>query len=128
MGRTRSTNEETRILQDTVRAAHEATKDLNAAIKVALALAPTLISEFEAVHQRETKLLVAFLEKQADDLASTLNIDVTNAREEILRQLSISEMVVDKETGALRIRFNGTRFTTSNKVQLTKHNTEEFTP
>lgn len=110
MGKRLTANEETQLLQDTIRAGHELLQALKAATAEARSLAPGLTAQFEAHADTEIKSLANHLTQNANEAAESLNREVDRCRQEIIDQLTISELVYDKSGDSLRIQFKGTRF------------------
>lgn len=110
MGRRLTASEETEVLAGVVRAAHEALKDLKAAIREATQLAPRLVAEFEATHHREMSLLSNHMTAEGNRAAGELNDAVDRARDEILRQLAAQELVLDRDNGVIKLLFSKGRF------------------
>lgn len=105
MGRKLTTSEETRLLQDIIRQAHEATKALNAAIKQANALHPTLTAQLEAHVNQEMKSLSDHVKTEQAKAVRYLNESVTYARDQITRQMIASELQLDLDAGVARLIF-----------------------
>lgn len=110
MGKRLTASEETALLQDTVRAAHEATQGLRAAIREANQLAPTLVSEFERIHAREVEQLSNHFTSESNRHAAALNADVHRAKEMIFNQIMSGELVLDPDTGVITLRLGTARF------------------
>lgn len=110
MGKPLSASEETALLKDTVRQAHEVLKDLRAAIREARALAPELVAGYEATHHREIKQLSNFFQSEMNRQSAELNTAVRAARIEITDQLAMAELVIDRDTKQARLLFSGRKF------------------
>lgn len=110
MGRKLTVSEETEVLAGVVRAAHEALKDLKAAIREARALEPGLVEQYEATHHREIKQLSNFFTEESNHAATTLNNTVEEARVSIRDQLMAGEAVFDRHTSTVTIRFGSGAF------------------
>lgn len=110
MGRKLTASEETALLQQTVRDAHEATQALNAAIKEAGLLAPRLVADFEATHAREIKQLSNYFTEESNKASADLNAAVEQAMTMIVNQIMAGEAVFDADTRTVAIRFGASRF------------------
>lgn len=107
MGRKLTPSEEAHELRLIIRDAHEATKALHQAIRLAIRLEPDLVAEFQAIHNREIRQLETALQAEMNQASALLNQAVADARIEILRQLTLSEIVIDKMDGQFRVQFQG---------------------
>ena len=103
MGRKLSASEETELLRQVTREAHEATQALRAAIRDARALAPQLVSEFEAVHTREIQQLSNYFTEESNRCSADLNAHVERAREMINDQIMAGKAVFDRNTSTVTI-------------------------
>lgn len=101
---------ETKLLRDTITQAHQAIKDLRQAIKAANALTPTLTAQFEQHHNHELEQLSNRMQVISNHAATQLNAEVTHARREIMRQLSISKLTYNADDDTLSITWQGTQF------------------
>lgn len=110
MGRRLTASEETALLQQTIREAHEATKALHAAIKEAKELSLTLVGEFERIHATEIKQLSNYFTKESNRHAAGLNADVAHARMMINEQIMAGEAVFDRHTSTVRISWGAGSF------------------
>jgi len=110
VGKPLSASEETALLKDTVRQAHEVLKDLRAAIREARALEPALVAEFEATHHREIKILSNYFVEESNSKAAELNAAVENARLMIKDQIMAGEAVFDRNTSTVKISFGAGAF------------------
>lgn len=110
MGRRLTASEETQLLQDTIREGHELLKELNAKLRVARALEPGLVKEFEDIARREIEDLSNQLRRQNNDAAARLNADVAAARAEIIKQLTLMELEPVPGTDKLAFTFGAGRF------------------
>lgn len=110
MGRRLTASEETQLLQQTIREAHEATQALNQAIKEANLLATRLVDDFQAIHDREIKSLGNTLQIEMNQQSADLNQAVTKAREMVLQQMSATELRYDKTTNTVRLLFPEWKF------------------
>lgn len=128
MGRKLTASEETRLLQDTVRAAHEALAALNAAIKQANQLQPTLVAEFEQRHQQETRQLTRFLQAEMNRHAAALNTDVDRARKQIVTALAASQLEYNEQDGTISLLFPNVRFNDNVPLPHTTLTNTEGTP
>ena len=110
MGRTLTPDQEIQQLKALIREAHEVLNDLNRAMKEAKRLTPSLIAEFEMVHEREIRQVSNHLAAESNRIATVLNTHVEIARTAIMEQLTISELLYDHVNGDLRLRWKGTAF------------------
>lgn len=110
MGHRLTPAEEAQVLRDLIREAHEAMQGLNQAIKEARALQPSLIAQFEQTHQREMQLLQNHMTAEQNHASADLNQAVSTARDEICRQLTMQEMILDHSGGVVKVLFSGRRF------------------
>lgn len=127
MGKRLTASEETRLLQDTIRLAHEATQALNDAIRQANALTPALVQEFEETHHRELAQLSNHMTAEGNRAAADLNASVDAARAEILRQLTAAELILDKDHDVVRLLFNRGRFDDQVPMPFPNHESKETT-
>lgn len=125
MGRKPELTTEERLLKDLIRLAHEAAQELRAVIREAQSLAPALTAEFEAHHQREMALLSNHMTAEGNRAAADLNAAVGAARDEVLRQLTTAEMIIDKEANTVRLLFNSGRFHDQVPPPFPNHQTQE---
>lgn len=105
MGRKLTASEETRLLQDTIRQGHELLKELNAKLRVAKALEPNLVREFEDIAQREIHDLDNNLQRISNQAAAELNQHIEQAKDLILNQIMQGEAVFDRDTGVVTLTF-----------------------
>jgi hypothetical protein len=98
-----SASEETELLRQTIREAHEATQALWDAIRAANLLAPTLTADFEAHANAEIMDLANRLQADMNEQSRQLNIAVANAREEIITQLALARPMIDPDTGIVSL-------------------------
>lgn len=110
MGRQPTPSEEVQQLRQATREAHEAAQALKAAIREARALEPGLIAQFEAVHQREIRLLSNYFIEESNRSSADLNAAVEQARETITNQLMSGEATIDRHAGKITIRFGPGKF------------------
>lgn len=112
MGKRLTANEETTLLLRVIREAHEATQALNQAIRDATALEPKLVAEFEKIANREIRRLSNHLQAAMNQASAELNTAVAEARGEIIRQLTLAEIIYDRDSGSLKVVFQGGTFDT----------------
>lgn len=105
MGKPLSASEETRLLKDTIREAHEATQALWTAISVASKLTPDLVGQFEAAHTREVHLLSNYFQSEMNRQAAELNAAIEQAKEIIKNQIMAGEAIFDRHTSTVTIKF-----------------------
>lgn len=105
-----SASEETELLRQTIREAHEATQALWDAIRAANLLAPTLVADFEATANTEIKDLSNQLQAEMNEQSRQLNQAVDNARDEIIHQLALSRPIIDPDTGIVSLIWPPGRF------------------
>lgn len=110
MGRTPDIPDEIRVLRDVIREAHEAVKDLRSAIRDAQQLAPDLTKRFEEHANREMRDLDNHLQAETNRKAAELNAAVHIARDAIVNQLLITEMVLDPDTQSVSFHFPRMKF------------------
>lgn len=110
MGKPLTASEETALLKDTVRQAHEVLKDLKNAIRQADRLADRLVADFEAIHHREIKQLSNYFVEESNRAAADLNAAVENARLMIKDQIMTGEAVFDRNTATVSISFGSGAF------------------
>lgn len=110
MGKRLSASEEADLLKQLIREAHEATQALNAAIKAANLLAPRLVDDYQATHEREIKQLANVLQIEMNQQASDLNDAVNHARDAIREHIMASEMIADVDAGTVRLLFPPLKF------------------
>ncbi len=110
MGRRLTASEETALLRETIREAHEVTRALRAAIKEAGLLAPRLVDDFEATHHREIAELSNFFTEESNRAAAGLNAAVEAAREMISTQIMSGKAVFNRKTSTVTISWDGTAF------------------
>lgn len=105
MGKRLTASEETQLLQQTIREAHEATQALNDAIKQALAIAPALVADFERTHEREVQLLSNHFQEEINRQAAQINESTRVARDYVLEQLAKCRPVFDTLAGTVTLVF-----------------------
>jgi len=110
VGHRLTTAEETRLLRDTVREAHETLKDLRAAIREARTLTTEMVSEFERIHAREIEQLSNHMAAESNRHAAQLNVEVARAKDMIFKQIMAGELIIDPLAGAVRLRFGDWKF------------------
>lgn len=103
MGKRLTASEETALLQQTVREAHEATQALLAAIKEAGLLAPRLVADFEATHHREMAQLSNHFTQESNRASADLNAAIEQARKMIADQIMSGKAVFDRHTSTVTI-------------------------
>lgn len=113
MGRKLTASEETALLQQTIKAAHEATQALNDAIRQATRLAPQLVSDFEDTHRREIELLSNYMTAEANRHAAALNAEVEQARRMINDQIMSGKAVFNRHTSTVTITWGPGSFNDS---------------
>lgn len=97
--------EEMRALRDVIREAHEAVKDLRAAIRTAQLMGPDLTKRFQEHADREIGELDNHLQTLINQQSTELNAAVKVARDAIINQLLITEMVLDPDTNRVSFHF-----------------------
>lgn len=110
MGHRLSASEETELLRATVREAHAALSALRTEIRAAERIAPSLVQEFEKLHQREMEQLSNHMTAEGNRAAADLNTRVNEARDWILYQLTAQDLVLDPENRTVRLGFRAGRF------------------
>lgn len=105
MGRTLTPAEETELLRDTIRAAHETIKDLRKAIREAALLSDHLIARFETTANNQIRQLANWIQAEMNRHAASLNTDVAGARQEIVNQLAATYLEYDQDTGRIKLLF-----------------------
>lgn len=125
MGRQPTPSEEVQLLRQATREAHEAIKDLRAAIREANDLASTLVARFEQIHTDEIRQLSNHFTQEANRHASDLNADVTHAKEMIFRQIMAGELVLDPNTNVIRLRLGDWRFDDQIPLPYPQHTPKE---
>lgn len=125
MGHRLSASEEAQLLRQATREAHEAIKDLRAAIREARALEPALVSEFEAVHQREIALLSNHIAEESNRHAAALNADIERARDMIWNQVMSGELVLSADKREVRLILGTARFDANQPPPYPEFNKEE---
>ncbi|MGH9622525.1 MAG: hypothetical protein ACRD45_22810 [Bryobacteraceae bacterium] len=110
MGRRLTASEETALLRETIREAHEATQALRDAIKDAGLLAPRLVADFEATHHREISQLSNYFTEESNRASADLNTAIEAAREMISNQLMSGKAVFDRHTSTVTISWSGGAF------------------
>jgi hypothetical protein len=128
MGRKPTPSEEVQLLRQATREAHEAAKDLRDAIRAANALAPALVDDFQATHERELNQLANHLQTEMNHQSATLNEAVDRARTAIVDQLRASELEYDKTSGRIKIIFGAGRFDTTCPLPYPEHQPKGSTP
>ena len=110
MGHRLSASEEVQLLRQATREAHEAAKDLRAAIREANALAPTLVAKFEQIHTDEIRQLSNHLTEESNRHAAGINADIQRAKEMIFDEIMAGELVLDPERNVVMLRLGGLQF------------------
>ena len=110
MAKRLSASEETELLRQTIREAHEATQGLWDAIRAAQRLQPELTEKFERHANREIRDLANNLQEQFNRQSGEMNQAVSQAKELILQHLLASELALDKNTGTVRLLFPPLKF------------------
>jgi F0F1-type ATP synthase membrane subunit b/b' len=110
MGHRLTASEETALLRQVTREAHEATQALRAAIKEAKELSTALVGEFERIHASEIKQLSNFFTGESNRAAAYLNAAVEQARTMIAEQIMAGEAVFDRGTATVSIKWGGMAF------------------
>lgn len=128
MGRRLTASEETALLQQTIREAHEATQALNDAIRAANLLSPRLVADFEATHQREIKQLSNFFTEESNSASADLNAAIEQARQMIANEIMAGEAVFDRETMTVSIKWGGMAFDSQVPLPFPEENTWKETP
>jgi len=125
MGKRLTASEETALLLDTIRQAHEATQALWDAVKAARMLQPDLIEKFQAIAENEIRQLSNHLQNCSNKAAAELNASVTVARQEIINQLAVAELVLDKQDNTARLLFNAGTFATDTPLPYPHQSVKE---
>lgn len=110
MAKRLSASEETELLRQTIREAHEATQALWDAIRAANLLTPRLTADFEAHANAEIRSLSNNLQQEMNQQSADLNAAVANARTEIIHQLALSHPIIDPDTGLVSLIWPPGRF------------------
>lgn len=110
MGRRLTASEETRALQEATRTAHEALKELKAAMREAAAMTTLLVREYQDTHRAEIKALSNYFIIVTNRQSAELNESVEAARQEIMRQLTTSSLEIGEDGRTLKVVFGGRRF------------------
>lgn len=110
MGRTLTPAEELQQLRDTIREAHEVLKDLRGQIRQAREMVRELISDFEHTADSEIKQMANWIQEEMNRHAASLNTDVTNARQEIVKQLAATYLEYEPDTGRIKLLFKAGSF------------------
>lgn len=105
MGRRLTAAEETQLLKDAVREAHEAMQGLADLLRQARELAANLTADYQAYHDREIKELANALATEQNQAARDLNASVERARIMIKNQIMAGEARFDADTRTVVIRF-----------------------
>lgn len=105
MGRRLTASEETRLLQDTIRQAHEAAQALKQAIREARAAEADVINGFERVANREIGELGRELNRKSNEAAAQLNEAVERARDHIVDLLTVSSIKLDRDRDVFMVEF-----------------------
>jgi len=125
VGHRLSASEEAQLLRQATREAHEAVKDLRSAIREARALQPALVSEFEAVHQREIDQLSNHIAEESNRHAAALNADIERARDMIWNQVMSGELVLSADKREVRLILGAVRFDANQPPPYPEFNKEE---
>jgi F0F1-type ATP synthase membrane subunit b/b' len=125
MGKRLTASEETALLADTVRAAHEATQALTAAIKEAHAIGPNLVANFEVIHRREIAQLSNHLTSEANRVSEQLNREVSDAQEHILRALHTAHLDLDPQNGIIVITYPDSTFSSTEPLPYPEYADQE---
>lgn len=110
MGRRQHVTDEEIRLGELIRSAHEAAKDLRAAIREANQLAPDLMARFEEFHQGEIQQLSNYFTTEGNRQSARLNAEVEQARVLITKQIMSGKAVFDADTRTVTISFGAGRF------------------
>lgn len=110
MGKRLTASEETALLQETIRAAHEATQGLREAIREAKELGTQLVRDFEHIHATEIKQLSNFFTEESNRHAADLNTAVERARGMINDKIMTGAAVFDPHTMTVAITWGGGKF------------------
>lgn len=105
MGRTLTPEQEIQQLKDTIREAHEILGDLQRTVKQAKLLVAGLLEHIKATVDKEMAQLSNHVQVANNDAAARLNQEVHEARREIMRQLSLTEMVLDPDTSSVHFKW-----------------------
>lgn len=127
MGHRLTASEETQLLRDTIREAHEAAQQLLGAIREARQLAPSLVEQFEELHHRELAQLSNHMTEEGNRAAAALNESVRVARDEIVRQLTVAEFRYDAASGYVRLGFSDGKFDDHVQPPFPEYPTKETT-
>lgn len=101
---------EAAVLRELISEARRAAGELRAAIKEAKELAPGLVGNFEQIHADEIAQLSNFFAAESNRHAAGLNADIDRARKMILEEIMAGEVIFDRHTYTVSIKWNGTRF------------------
>jgi hypothetical protein len=125
MGKRLSASEETALLADTIRAAHEKTQELNAAIRDAKTLAHTLVADFERIHRTEIEQLSNHLTSEANRNCAQLNREVETATQIILNHLVTLKPRIDADNGVIYLETDSLLFNDQQPLPYPQHASKE---
>lgn len=112
MGKRPTPGEETQLLRDATREAHEAMQGLKAAVREARQLTQTLIAEFERTHEREMHQLENHLTAESNRAAKNLNQEIRTARDFIWNQIMRGQLIFDPDKTTLSLQLGNYEFQT----------------
>lgn len=101
---------EAAVLRELISEARRAAAELRAAIKEAKELAPDLVGKFEQIHADEVAQLSNFFTEEANRHAAGLNADIDRARKMILEEIMAGEVIFDRHTYTVSIKWPAVRF------------------
>jgi hypothetical protein len=105
MGKQLTPEQETEILKQTIREAHEAIKDLANLVRQAQAFTRHLLTDYQDYHDREMKQLANALTVEYNQVSHDLNISIDHAKQMIMKQIMSGEAVFDAATSTVAIRW-----------------------
>jgi F0F1-type ATP synthase membrane subunit b/b' len=107
-------------LRELTRAAHEAAKDLRAALteyrQAAAAIKQDLIEALDAVGEKKLDQWADDWQKALNQAAADLNDSVDKARDHVVHQLTLSDLVPNEDGKTFRISFAGGMFKEDGEV------------
>jgi len=128
MGKRLTANQETALLQQTIREAHEATQALRDVIREATRIASRLVADFEETHHREIAELSNFFTQESNRASADLNAAIEQARVMITKQIMHGKAVFDAHTRTVTIEFGTGRFDDQVPLPFPNENTWKETP
>lgn len=128
MGHRPTPDQEQQALRDATREAHEALQGLYDAIREANALTLTLVSSFEATHEREIKLLSNHLAAESNRISAQLNDQITTSKKMIMNEIMNGELVFDPATSTVRLQLGAVKFDDQQPLPYPDTTTKENHP